>query len=147
MKSDGVAKSKPASKKEILCIYHAQGKCNKGKYCEYSHAGGVSFAAVARIRSPPSLGKDLPATKSTSTDWILDTGTGNDLCPRGTPGRRVNKDSMMALETANGIVQPDASVTVSIDALNEDAECVELAQTVTALSIGRRCVEHGYGFE
>ena len=79
-------------------------------------------------------------------EWILDTGTGNDLCPAGTAGTRIKKDTMMSIETANGIVKPDTAVSIGLDKLDEDADCVELAQTVHALSVGRRCAQHGYSF-
>ena len=50
------------------------------------------------------------------------------------------------IETANGIVHPDSKVTVTLDALDEEADCLELGKTVCALTIGRRCATHGYRF-
>ena len=104
--------------KVVPCRIFSQGNCTKGKYCEYSH---VTPAAVARA-VPAKAERIRELRRNTAVaDWVLDTGPGNDLCPTGTPGQRIATYSMMALETANGIVQPDTSVTVAIDALNEDA--------------------------
>ena len=37
-------------------------------------------------------------------------------------------------------------VTVALDVLKEDADCLELKHTVPALSIGRQCAAYGYRF-
>ena len=75
--------------------------------------------------------------------FVLDTGTGNDLCPKDQVGERTRRNDSLTIETANGIVRPDTKVTVALDALDEEADCIELDNTVRALSIGRRCAAHG----
>ena len=75
----------------------------------------------------------------------MDTGTGNDLCQMDQKGVSSTGDSVL-LETANGVVSTTSRTMVPLDVLGEDADCIALERTVRALSIGRRCVEHGYSF-
>jgi len=78
-------------------------------------------------------------------EWILDTGTGNDLCQMDQRGVSSTGDPVL-LETANGVVSTTSRTTVSLDILQEDCECIALVRSVRAISIGRRCAGHGYGF-
>ena len=78
-------------------------------------------------------------------EWILDTGTGNDLCQMDQRGVSSTGDPVQ-LETANGVVSTTSRTTVSLDILQEDCECIALVRSVKAISIGRRCAGHGYGF-
>ena len=57
-------------------------------------------------------------------EWILDKGTGNDLCPTGTTGVHSQCNTSCSIETANGIVHPDSKVTVNLDALDEEADAL-----------------------
>merc|ERR1712194_313328 len=89
----------------------------------------------------------VPARSSQHTELVLDTGTANDICPKGTVGLRVRRNDLCRLETANGVVQPKFANKVEIEALGESTDFVELDHTVAALTVGRRCAAHGYHFE
>ena len=89
---------------------------------------------------------DPDGATSDAEEWVIDTGTGNDLCRKGIKGVRTARNAKIVVDTANGPVEPDTQVTVALDALNEDADCIELPDTINALTVGRRCAAHGYGF-
>ena len=97
------------------------------------------LASVARPTALPAKGVRFEE----KVEWILDTGTGNDLCPIDQPGKQ-NIGAPILLNTANGVVSATATTTVALDILVGDSDCIALDRTVRALSIGRRCVEHGY---
>ena len=68
-----------------------------------------------------------------------------DICPPGQCGVRflllTRADSFA---TANGLITPEAKVTVKFNALNEESERVEMDTAVRAISVARRCQTHGY---
>ena len=103
-------------------------------------------AAKAKAAPPRTRMIATPArTAEHEVEWILDTGAGNDLCPSTQPGQRFQGPPVM-LETANGLVPTTERSTVALNSLNENADCLVLKSTVHALSLGRRCAEHGYQF-
>ncbi|CAK0849503.1 unnamed protein product, partial [Prorocentrum cordatum] len=126
-----------------LCKFWPQGKCTKGSDCVFKHVGPGKPTPAAVCRVPA-----LPASDAHFADreWALDSGTGNDLAPPGMQGRRRHREDLCALETANGILNPTETVTVGLPELDEDAEVIELPNTLPALSLGRRCAQHGYDF-
>ena len=70
-----------------------------------------------------------------------------DICPPGQRGVRsflLTRAEPMA--TANGLITPEAKITVKFNALNEESECIEMNTAVRAISVGRRCQMHGYRF-
>ena len=103
-------------------------------------------AAKTKAAPPRTRMIATPArTAEHEVEWILDTGAGNDLCPSTQPGQRFQGPPVM-LETANGLVPTTERSTVALNSLNENADCLVLKSTVHALSLGRRCAEHGYQF-
>ena len=76
-------------------------------------------------------------------EWLLDS---MDFCPPGQCGVRslLTKSEPMAI--ANGLIYLEGKITVALDGLNEQSECVEIDTAVTAISAGRRCQTHGYRF-
>ena len=50
------------------------------------------------------------------------------------------------MATANGLIIPEAKITIKLNALNEESECIEMDTAVRAISVGRRCQMHGYRF-
>mgnify|MGYP003327510338 CR=1 FL=1 len=52
----------------------------------------------------------------------------------------------LTLETPNGDVVANQVTTVQIDKLGENVEPYALDDSPDVLSIGRRCLKHGYGF-
>ena len=71
-------------------------------------------------------------------EWVLATGAGNDLCPTGTIGVRSQCNNPCPIDTANAIAHPDSKVIVTLDALDEEDDCLELDKTIRALAIGRQ---------
>ena len=80
-------------------------------------------------------------------EWLLDTEASMDICSSGQRGVRsllLTRAEPMA--TANGLITPEAKITVKLNALNEESECIEMSTAVRAISVGRRCQMHGYRF-
>ena len=70
-----------------------------------------------------------------------------DICPPGQRGVRfllLTRAEPFAI--ANGLIIPEAKITVKFNALNEESECIEMNTAVRAISVGRRCQMHGYRF-
>ena len=49
-------------------------------------------------------------------------------------------------DTANGELKADRTVRLQIEGLYDDCDLYVLADTPDVISIGRRCVQLGYGF-
>ena len=80
----------------------------------------------------------------------MGTGSGHDLMPQdmvdsscvtATPVR-----IPLSLSTANGLIAVQSAAQVRVSALNSIADALVLPSTPAVLSIGRRCMEHGYLF-
>ena len=71
--------------------------------CEYLHVGNVEQKPLATVVDGM---RAAPAREAVDLEWVLDTGTENDLCPARTVGWRIKSGTMIALETASGIVHP-----------------------------------------
>ena len=70
-----------------------------------------------------------------------------DICPPGQCGVRfLLLTKAESFSTANGLSNPEAKITVKLNALNEESECIEMDTAVRAISVGRRCQMHGYRF-
>ena len=83
--------------------------------------------------------------------WLMDTGCPLDLTGIKTMSQDM-KDSIekcedpVVLETPAGTVKAKRRACVQVEDLGEDVEPLALKDSPDVLSIGRRCVEHGYGF-
>ena len=73
----------------------------------------------------------------------MDTGTGADVRQIGGMGVRSAGEGLPRLKTAGGIITPSSTVKCGIDLMEEDVECLELQDTVNALSMGKRCAKYG----
>ena len=66
------------------------------------------------------------------------------MCPTDTRGVRTERDDLGCVVSATGYAFPDHTITICIDALQEEAECVLLkCLTVSPLSVGKRCRRDG----
>lgn len=145
-------KAKPRPKVDKPCYLFTEGKCTFGNRCRSSHAKPPAPDAPRVAASPARLLKTsslmLPGTRGRSPEveeWLLDTGTGYDICPKHQAGKPYAGD-LVTLETANGMVNTKERQMVALDVLEEDSECLVLDLSVRALSVGRRCAEYGYEF-
>jgi len=78
--------------------------------------------------------------------YIMDIGSGNDLVNASNLTAEERKSHrhtgmLQALHTANGIIEIDGEVTLSIPRLGL-TEAIPLPDTPSVLSIGRRCMKH-----
>jgi hypothetical protein len=100
------------------------------------------------VNAAPAPMFAAPANVSSRDSWLLDTGTGCDLCPLSQPqGQRQLRKDLPIMSTAGGEVEADVSVVVGLEVLEEDSECIGLPCTPHALSVGRRCAQFGYKFQ
>ena len=83
--------------------------------------------------------------------WIMDTGCGFDLIAKQGLSAAAKKKlrkatSSIELLAAGGSVNAKMILPLHSTALNRDVEPLVLDQTPSVLSIGRRCMEEGFGF-
>ena len=60
--------------------------------------------------------------------------------------RRPCSGETIRLDTANGVVEITEQVVLNVPELNEEVRACVLDATPAVLSVGRRCMEHGYAF-
>jgi hypothetical protein len=81
---------------------------------------------------------------------LLDTGCGHDLISRkmvgNGPVRQLDDDEVIAFATANGKIATDVVAPMFCEELKDMMEPLVLPDTPAVLSIGRRCMQMGYGF-
>jgi hypothetical protein len=100
-----------------------------------------------RGRSPVAAA----ATPSHIDKWIIDTGCGYDLVQlddvlRRKATRRPCIGEPVRLDTANGLVEIKEQVALLVPEINEEVRACVLDATPAVLSVGRRCMDHGYAF-
>jgi len=80
--------------------------------------------------------------------WLMDTGSGLDLIGKhDVPAKcRSRHADPVVLHTANGRVSVDTAAVISVPELYEEANPYMLRDSPAVLSIGLRCMEHGYQF-
>ena len=107
--------------------------------------------AMPKIRNTKrGSSKPVPNYFETVTQWIVDTGSGVDICgvadiPKDGKGL-VFPDSNVTFLTANG---PVPSGPLYPGMLHQTSECIApyvLEQTPALLSVGKRCMDTGFGF-
>ena len=83
--------------------------------------------------------------------WIADTGCGHDLVQASDVSRfkrymEPYSGDPVTLETANGLVEINHEIELRVHEIEEDVRACVLDATPAVLSVGRRCMDHGYGF-
>ena len=91
----------------------------------------------------------VPVVRKVGT-WLADTGGSVDAIDQrylSREGRKtvVQLQSPISYETAAGMVTVNASVPLQSKALG-DIDAVLLSNTPAVISVGKRCMEMGYGF-
>jgi hypothetical protein len=111
-----------------------------------SHTGQTGGATYEAMGARP-----LKGLRSGSELWLMDTGFGHDLLAQRVADKlgaslRVASEKV-SLQTANGLITPRHEAPLRLEELSEDVVPLILPSTPAVLSIGRRCMEQGYGFE
>ena len=82
--------------------------------------------------------------------WLSDTSCGYDLVSRKHVSKIADRikqsGNPLTFSTANGTTKADEDIFLHLDELDEDIEPFVLPSTPAVLSIGRRCLDHGYSF-
>ena len=80
--------------------------------------------------------------------WIMDSGSGHDLMSRYLAGKKAIRKAVTPLSffTANGVADADKVCDDRLSVLNERVRAYLLDNTPAVLSLGARCMQHGYGF-
>ena len=92
------------------------------------------------------------AAHNAGLEFLADTGSEEDLISRSDhelyyseiPIESASKH--VSLMTANGSIQGDRSVTLSMPMIGQTAECYVLESTPPVCSVGRRCMDEGFEF-
>lgn len=83
--------------------------------------------------------------------WLVDTGCPFDLIAKteleDNERLFIKKASKtIRLATPNGLVDASKSVSFKVDKLTEPIDAYVMDSTLTVMSIGKRCMLHGYSF-
>jgi hypothetical protein len=84
-------------------------------------------------------------------EWLADTGSGYDLVEEAEVPKWHLEDKKpceeeLSLYTANGLTPVNHVIQMQVKALGENVDMLLLKQTPAVISIGKRCMELGYGF-
>ena len=108
-----------------------------------------AVCGAARKRPPAA-----PVRTARTRLWLMDTGCGHDIvCKSGVDDKLAASiraaSTPLAFETANGALDASEEVPMMVPALDGQDAIIEpyvLPDSPDVLSIGKRCVDHGYGF-
>ena len=106
---------------------------------------------AVRARSRSTSPQAAAAALSQIDRWIVDTGCGYDLIQTddvssNNVARRPVRGEPIRLDTANGLVEITEQVALLVPELDEEVRACVLNTMPAVLSVGRRCMEHGYAF-
>jgi hypothetical protein len=92
----------------------------------------------------------VPTSEGVPSAWIADTGSGYDLVSKNEVSEKILGQIELPshapnLRTANGVVTPDECVPVKLGPLPL-AYPLLMEDSPAVISVGKRCMEHGYGF-
>jgi hypothetical protein len=109
--------------------------------------GGGDDVAVSATRT--RLG--VPTSEGVPDAWIADTGSGYNLVSKNEVSRKLFgqievSSSAPTLRTANGEVKPNECVPVKLGPLPQLAYPLLMSDSPAFISVGKRCMEDGYGF-
>ena len=104
--------------------------------------GGIATTGSRQV----SRGK--PNGLSRVESWIIDSGSGHDLMSGYLAGKKAIRKAVVPLSfsTANGVTDTDKVCDDKLSVLNERVRVYLLKNTPAVLSLGARCMQHGYGF-
>ena len=89
-----------------------------------------------------------PEILKTQMKFIMDTGCGHDLVSQDKVTRNDLEsfvgDKTMHFQTANGTTDSDIVARFSTNCFNEPVEAHILESAPSVLSVGRRCINHGF---
>ena len=156
------------------CKGHAEGYCNFGDSCQFSHAApAVPIAATGcciDLQDDNDVENDsdgeiiyltLPAMDTVYCmaaqkhmhriqEWGLDSGSENHLVggrrfiPRDFEVNGVTTNRPMQLATANGVINANTRMVMDVSILGNATDPIVLENTVDALSPGRLMIDNGY---
>ena len=82
--------------------------------------------------------------------WVVDSGATFDTVPLGYAKQedlqRVPLVSPIEINTANGPAVADHGVVLQLPGMPEYVCATEMPDSPALLSVGRRCMKHGYSF-
>ena len=112
----------------------------------------VASIVNSRVNNGKGLSDAISCAVITSRvrKWLADTGCGHDLVDKdeikGLTSYVFNSADPLRLFTANGETPANKQIRFKIPEIKEIIQPYVLAKTPNVLSIGRRCVDHGYSF-
>ncbi len=102
--------------------------------------------SLEALFAPP----EIAAPAAAVSDWLMDTGSGNDLLAESQLGASAVDlepcTEPVLLNTANGLARVERQVPLDLLPLGESASALVLQSTPPVLSIGKRVMDLGYSF-
>ena len=128
--------------KQVVCIYYDE---NKGSFVE----DVTSYEAFNAVISATHC-EVCPEHLNAKIKFIMDTGCGHDLIS----SEKVTKHNLetfvgnetMKFQTANGATTTDVVAKCKTDSFDEPIEAHVMENSPSVLSVGKRCMNHGYTF-
>ena len=146
-------------------------RARRRKYCNIVRDFGSSYLSSCRkarlqaVRRAYHLSKEVEHYLGENFDqpktpkpvmaqpcrWVVDSGSGFDLVGRRMlpfMGRSEVRDCerSLILSTANGEIRADKEAVIEIDKLGMKTTAIVLDDCPSVLSLGKKCMEEGFGF-
>ena len=128
--------------KLVVCIYYDE---NKGSFVEevtsYENLNAVISTTHCEV---------CPGHLDAKIKFIMDTGCGHDLISNEKVVKHnleifVGKETMK-FQTANGVTTTEVVAKCKTDSFDEPIEAYVMENSPSVLSVGKRCMNHGYTF-
>ena len=82
--------------------------------------------------------------------WVVDAGASYDVVPTGIAAlkswERISLKEPLGINTANGRIVSTHAVASQVPGMPEKIYAAEMPDTPLLISVGRRCLNHGYSF-
>ena len=117
-----------------------------------SHATVIEDGSWEEWSTPtkacPSPSKEAAYLKKKVRWWLQDTGSPFDFARGDTlPDYvRTGRKTKIEVETANGLAESDTCAYFQIPAFGENMDPYKMEDCPDVMTVGRRCVDEGYGF-
>ena len=114
------------------------------------HPTLLESAVRGQPTSPYVAAAPKGAAPASSLSWIIDSGAGYDIvCKENVSSDNLTWNTLntgLPLNTANGVVECNHSISLDIPRLGEKVDALILDTTPDVLSLGKLCIAGGFNF-
>ena len=126
--------------------------CPDARHTGRIHLGTAQLPPVSS-RGERGEGRLHPKTEdpaAAAATWVVDAGASCDVVPteaaEAKTWQRVPLREPLAINTANGRIESTHAAASREPGMPEKAYAAEMPNTPMLISVGRRCLKHGYSF-